>query len=236
MSEEMLMDEQVENQEEEQKHQEDKRLLPEEVLPPELRGRSEAEIRYVLSKLIDVAATSTSRLSELQKELDALRKASTKREEEEDEPIEELVAKNPTKAIEKILEKRGYLSKLSSLEERTRETVIASVGSKLPDFHEYEEEVREILNSTGVEVTPDAVRAAYTMVVGKRAIEEREKSKKKQLSGDKDRKTSDSVRTQYPPLEGLEKEMFEASGLSRERWEQLKNSDFYLEPPTGAKK
>lgn len=210
--------------------------IPLTALPEELRDKSEAEIQFTLGRLISGVTAANERNRELSAQLDDARKVP----EPDPEPsphdgksVAELFEEGEHEAaFDRYLEKKGYvgavegtLSKVSSME-------YENVRRETADFDEYRPDIDEILAGRP-NVDSRTVRAAYTMARGARVIADEEKAKRALHSpepvGDDPPKGIEVVE-----MDSFEKEVFEASGLSAERWQEMKSDDIEIKVPLSA--
>lgn len=212
--------------------------IPMSVLPEDLQGKSEAEVKFILERMATSVVTGNDTTRELRDQLQALtdqvNAAPPEVDEHEDVSDEDLIVTDPTAAVMRILKREGVTKRFADVEERTGEGMIMAVGRSIPDFDEYEDDVRAIMQSTGVPMDNANIRGSYTMAVGLRAIKDREEATRKAASMSDPPPPEIDDATTYPAMTGLEKEIFDSSGMSRKEWEGHKADDqIDVEVPLG---
>jgi len=206
-----------------------------EALPEELRNLPEAEVKFHLNQMVSGFRNQHSQVGKLREELEELRRRSYQEEakpKEPDRPLEEEILDDPENAVMRVLEKRGLVQRFNRLEQDVGESAISMVASQIPDFKEYEGEVREILKQTGVPMTVDAIHGALQMAIGRKYLSDGGRERRKQHKVDSPKPEAPKKTSKYGELSGLEAEIFQSSGMSREEWEKNKNPDFDIEVPT----
>jgi len=205
------------------------------VLPEDLRNLPEAEIKFHLNQMVSGFRNQHSQVETLKQELDRLSSEVAKAPKEPPKPIrplEEEILDDPESAIMRVLENKGYIQRFNRIEEDAGESSYALVASKIPGFDEYEKDVREIIKASGVPKTVAHIMGALEMAVGRRTLTEKTRETRKAHSPSVPKEDLSVKKSKLPELIGLEKEIFESSGMSREEWNKHKNSDFNIEVPT----
>lgn len=204
--------------------------IPMSILPQDLQDKSEAEIKFILERMATGLVSSNESTRNLQEQLLALQDkvdnppAPPEPDEFAEISDEDLIVTNPTAAITRILEREGLTKRFASLEERTGEGMLLSVGRSIADFDEYEDDVRTIMKSSNVPMDDVNIRGSYAMAVGLRAIADREKSERSAASLTPP-PAGEIEKTDLPALTGLEAEVFEASGMTRTDWGKYQADD-----------
>lgn len=202
-----------------------------DVLPEGLRDKSPAEIKFLLERMSEGVVTSNETAKELRQRLaqleESVKNPPKPAEPDPDDEIsdEELIVKDPDKAVMRILKKRGMVDQFAQMGSQVGETVLITVGAKIPGFDEYEQDVRKLLRESNSPIDEAHIKGALKMVIGDRVLEERAKNSRKAGSLETPKDDSDEKK-KFSPLEGLEKDIFEASGMDRETYERLKTDDY----------
>lgn len=215
--------------------------LPRDILPEEFRDRPASEVRFLLKRMAEGMGERNQQVSELREQLaelkgrlDAEPPSPDEPEEYQDLSDEDLMVKDPEAAVDRILRRKGYLDRFERAEARINETEFDVVASRIPDFSEYEEDVRSILKDSKSPATRQNILGAYTMAVGERAIKEKMRSERKRGETEETKPPGEKGKDEHPPLTGLELEIFEASGMSREDWERYRSGKpVDIKVPTG---
>lgn len=203
-----------------------------EVLPEEFRGLPEKQVQFLLSKMAQGLETQNALNKRLQAELEELKKrpaapgqSRAYREEEPKpdkpkKPIKELMEEDPEAALEEWAARRfgTELSRLNAIEDRVAEAEFNIVRDQFDDFHEYEEDIRTILEESGAAKNRTNIMGAYTMAVGQRVLMER-RGKKAALSNSEPAAppSGDPPKKEYPKTQ-LTEEIRIASGLTEEQF------------------
>lgn len=214
------------------------RVIPEDVLPAELKGRSEQEIKFILSNLANSVRTQGEELRRLkgaQPPSDGKDKGGkSKGEEKPVKPLEERILEDPRAAIQEVVEEM-YGGVVTTLSEGVSDSALHAMRSSDPDFAEHEEDVLALLKEAGAPATKKNMELALNSVVGRKTRETKRLEAQARLNQDQP-----PVDKGAPPtpaeLTGLEKEIFLSSGMSREEWDKYKKDEFEVKVPTGKKK
>jgi len=207
------------------------RTVPVDVLPEGLRDKSPAEVKFLLERMSEGVITSNETSKELRQRLAQLEEnlrnppKPVEPDPDDDIPDEELIVKDPDKAVMRILKKRGMVDQFAQMGSQVGETVLITVGAKIPGFDEYEQDVRKLLRESNSPIDEAHIKGALKMVIGDRVLEERAKNSRKAGSLETPKDDSDGEK-KFSPLEGLEKDIFEASNMDRETYERLKTDDY----------
>lgn len=213
---------------------EEGKSIPIDVLPEDLQGRSPAEIKFLLGRMSESLVNSNATSKDLKERLaqleESVKNPPKPKEPDPDDDIsdEELIVKNPEKAISRILERKGVTKQFENLGSQVSEATFSLVGSKIPDFNEYEEDVRNILKSSKSPVDEAHILGALKMAVGDRFLADKAKNARKSGSLETPKDDESLGKPKFGELSGIEKEIFDASGLSREDYERYK-TDEYME-------
>jgi hypothetical protein len=217
--------------------------LSPDILPEELRGRSEAETKFILKNMVTSLRTQAKQIEELKGGKGAAGgtgKPAPKEEAPKDEkpakPYEERILEDPEGTIAEIVEKRfgGVISELGN---RTSRSELAAARAEIDDFPEYEEEVLDMLKEAGQPQTFENLAGAYTFVVGQRAIQERRQSRQQQLGMESGQASNGDEGSKKVKLSDLEREIAQAQGLSDEEYAKYRDEDVttMIRVPTGRK-
>jgi hypothetical protein len=199
------------------------RGVPEDALPEFLRGRSPDEVRRAIDEAFQGARTANSELRNLKSEMDEIKSNLGKKDKEPEQPekpLDELLYENPEEAIARVIQKR-YGSRFAGLEEQVGSTVFATVRNELPDFDDYEDDVRSLLAESRAPATRANIVGAYKMVLGDRAMQQRAQASRRAANPEKPKpKPPESKKAK---LSDLEKDIAKGLGVSEEKY--LENRD-----------
>lgn len=217
--------------------------LPVDVLPEQLQGRSPAEVKLILGQMVSGIQSGASELQRLREENERLRSGPgiatpAPKKEDPEEPLEELILKDPAKAVEMIVEKR-YGKRFTELESGAGEGIFAYMRGQDPTFAEYEPDVREALRKSGSPINQQSVQAAFLMTVGQKALEMRKNAESKKTAGAERGGSGekDGGKKKEPELTELEKEVARGMRMDEKKFAQAKKAwndrSFSLNVPTG---
>ena len=212
--------------------------VPLDVIPEELRDRSAGEIKYLLNRMADSTATSAGQIRQLQTQLNDVQtqvnEVPAEPDPDEDVTDEELMQSNPEKAILRIMDRNGMLSRFDAVEERVGDSVTALVAQDYDDFSEHEETINTVLANGNIARSRQNIEAAYAMSVGMKEIDRRKHVTKTRNSMVQSTPSPDIETNELPGLAGLEADIFASSGMSRDEWEVYKgdDSDMSVKVPT----
>jgi hypothetical protein len=220
---------------------ETKPSIPLDVLPEELRGMSENEIKFFLSRTLSGVKATNETNAELKAQIAELKGRMDERptpvvpkekDPDDEKPLSELILENPEKAIERVAIQRGWISSLEITGRKADEALFSAVASKIDDFSEFEDDVRNIIKESNAPVNQETIARAYEMAVGKRSLAEKRTARLKDLNAEV---VKPDVKPDVTlPEEGdLERTMREAHGMTREKWEKYKGDSFDVKLPTG---
>lgn len=213
-----------------------------DLLPTDMQNMSEQEIKFTLGRLVSAVTTGNEQLQTVRAELAAAKAipaAPAEPDPHEGKTLTEVMDEDPEAGIMQVLKNKGLLDRFDQSIDTMSGLVMDGVKSQIADFGEYEEDIKKILVESGVNnPTKDQYVGAYTMAVGSKVISDKAIAARAALtpeipaSGDIE---EDKV---FEPFKtDLEKEIFGASGLSRERYEKLKDpTEFDVKVPIGGGK
>lgn len=235
----------------------DVKTVPINILPEPLRNRPQKEVQYLLENMVRATQNTAKENQELKKQLKELKgdgrgkPTSTHQaggsedaggEGTEDLPLEELILKDPAAAVRKVIQE-NYGDDLSELSEGVGESMYHTFRNEIPDFREYEDDIRKILNESGARPNKENIQGAYLLAVGRKTVEERQRANREQDSvetgggappdeGDQRNKTLTPLEKEvaqglYPNDPDAEKRYLEA----REKWREGK---FEVKVPDGS--
>ena len=203
--------------------------IPVSVLPADLQGKSEVELKFILDRMATSVVQGNDTTIELRNQLAALTEqvnaAPVEPDPNDEVSDEDLIVSDPTAAVMRILKREGMTDRFAAVESRTGEGMLLSVGRNIPDFDEYEDDVRTIMVNTGVPMDDANIRGSYAMAVGLRAIKVREESARAAASMTDPPTPEIDTGGDETPLTGLEGEIFAASGMTRKEWDTNKSDD-----------
>lgn len=207
------------------------RVVPEEILPEALRGKSPQEQKFVLQQMVSTLGELRSRVKELERGPAPAPKEEPKPDQR---PPEERILEEPEKVIAEVVE-RLYGPVVTTLQSGVEEITESVSASDISDWADVKDEVFDILKEAGAPKTKANIAQAYEVVVGRHTLAQRRQTAAAALNPDipVDKPTNPPAKE----LVGLEKEIFEASKMSREEWDRYGNPDnFEIKVPTGKKK
>lgn len=200
--------------------------LSPDVLPEDLRGKSEAEIRFMLNQMVTGTKGAAKKIQELENKLRQMEE-KPKEPEKPKRPYEERILDEPDAVIEEIVRER-FGGTINELQKQTGEAAFATVKTdpRFSDFGEYEDEIREILSEAQMPATRENIMGAYTMAVGQKTLQEREAQKRQQQNQGIERGGDPPpAEDKTPEITGLEREVMIASGFTDEKeWLKYKNT------------
>lgn len=209
------------------------RGVPEDALPEFLRGKSPEEVRAAISQAFQGSQLANQELNQIKRKLAEL-EGSAKKEPEEpkepEKPLDELLYEDPEAAIDQVIRKR-YGSRFAGLEEQVGSTVFATVRSELPQFDEFEDDIRTLLKDSGAPATRANIIGAYKMALGDRALQEMHQKNRKAANPEKPK--AKPPKPKGPQLSDLEREIAAGMGMSAEDYANARdNEDFKVKVPT----
>ena len=215
--------------------------IPLSALPEDLRDKSIPEIQFTLGRLISTINTQGETNKRLRQELEASKALPP--EPPEPDPYEgkttaEVFEDDPEAGVMRVLEKKGLLSSVSGTMDQVGGLIVDQVAGAIADFGEYREDVESILTESGITgagITKEKVLGAYTMAVGSKALADKQKRSRELANPENPTSDPPEGETVLPELTGLEKEIFESSGMTRERYEVMKSEDVEVKTPTSPK-
>lgn len=218
----------------------DGEVIPRDVLPEDFRDRPASEVKFLLRRLTEGVRDRNNEVQTLKEQLQEVQARlesppePDEPEEYRDLPTEDLLVEDAEAAILRVLKKNGMIDAFQNHERRLDETEFEIVARSIDDFTEYEDDVRQILKESGTRPTRQNIMGAYTMAVGHRTLEERQRKSRENVSIEESKPKQDERQDDLPELTGLELEIFKASGMTREEWDQYQaDKAVDVEVPTG---
>lgn len=220
--------------------------FPVDTLPEQLRGRSPAEVKLILGQMVSGIQSGAAELQRLREENERLRSGPgiatpAPKKEEPEEALEEMILKDPAKAVAKIVEER-YGKRFTELESGAGEGIFAYMRGQDPTFAEYEPDVREALRKSGSPINQQSVHAAFLMTAGQKALEMRKNAESKKTAGAEKGGSGDKEggKKKEPTLTELEKEVARGMRIDEKKYAEAKKAwndgSFKINVPTGAAK
>lgn len=217
------------------------RAIPVEILPEELRDRPDAEIQFLLGHMVTALGERNNEVDTLKEQIAELRgevrspKPPPAPDPDDDKPLEELILEDTEKAIDRYLEKKGYVKTVQHLGSEVGETMMSLISQEIDDFEEHEETIREILKRGKLAATRDNIIGAYTMAVGEKHFAERKKGGRKSTSIPPTGNPPPPPPQNEPQLSTLETEVMRAHGITDPKeWIKYRDNPPALKLPTGA--
>jgi len=156
-----------------------------DVLPAELRDRPEAEQKFILEHMVQSISKQNRTVDELKTQLaemkgrvEATPPKPAAPDPHEGKTLTELMLEDADTALDRYMEKKGYVKAFDTLSGRVNSTEFQLVRAEIDDFEEYEEDVVLILKESGLPATRDNVKGAYTMAVGAKTLAEKKAGKR----------------------------------------------------------
>lgn len=205
-----------------------------DILPKELQGRSEAEIKFVLANMVSSLQKQNQRIKELEGKGGTPAEEKPKAEEKPVKPLEERILEDPEGVIDEVVRKR-YGSVIQSLESGVGSSVLSAVRSEVDDFKEHEDDVLDLLTEAGLPKTRENLLGAYTQVVGMKTLEERRQQKQQNIGIESGGGRPADEDKSKPKLTELEDEIRIAHGMSVEDWHKYRSDEVVssIRVPTG---
>lgn len=205
-------------------------MRADEILPDEFKGRDPAEVRLLLSQMPKIVKAQKEELDSLRLKMAGASEPTNipmpqRTAEEVQQEFEELFDKNPREAIKKFVEQE-YGGRFGSVEQRIGETEFRLVSQSVPDFREYEEDVRSLLRQSGAPATQQNIMGAYTMAVGNRELQRRMIRQRMSANAPKADPTP-KPEEQKPELSPLQEEVARSMGLSAEEYVKYAKDDSF---------
>lgn len=204
-----------------------------DALPDDLKELPEAEIKFHLNQMVAGLRASSEKIGTLEKDLREAQIPAKKEEPKEpDKPLEEMILDDPEGAVMVVLERAGLVDRFSRLESQVGESAFTTVAAKVPNFAEHEDTVRKILIESKVLSTPENIMGALHMAIGREALAAEEREVRKKLNTIIPKDTPPDDEAVLPKMIGLEKEIFDASGMTEKEWFENKAGGFDIKVPT----
>lgn len=230
----------------------DVQAIDRSVLPDSIRNRPAHEIKFILNNLASSLERANQDKNRLETENAQLRTGSQggkpgkgtsqpvddDGDDDDNMPLEDLVLKNPKKAILKVVGEQ-YGGTVAAMGAEVEESALDSVRGTYADWREHETDVLDLIQQSGAGRTRRNLDLAYATVVGRKTIEQRAQAAR--AAANTETITEPTATPALKPLEGLEKEVFEntrnkdGTPISLEDWYKYRNKDMDLgvKVPTG---
>lgn len=220
------------------------RAVPVEILPEELRDRPDAEIQFLLGHMVSALGERNNEVDTLKEQIAELRgevrgapKPPAAPDPDADKPLEELILEDTEKAIDRYLEKKGYIKAVAGLGSEVGETMLSLISQEIDDFAEHEDTIREILKRGKLPASRENIIGAYTMAVGEKHFTEKKKGGRKSGSIPPTAPPAPTPPAEEPKLSTLEQEVMRAHGITDPKvWATYRDNPPALKLPTGAKR
>jgi hypothetical protein len=198
------------------------KTIPVDVLPEELRDRPEAEIKFLLGHMVTALGERNNTVDDLKTQVAELRNKvgnspppPATPDPDADKPLEELILEDTEKALDRYLEKRGYVREVAGISEQVGETTFALVAAEIDDFEEHEDAVRKILEVGKLAPTKKNIMGAYTMALGQKQLAERGRTGRRGTGSipPSNAPPAPDPNKAEPKLSALEQEVMRAHGV-----------------------
>lgn len=209
------------------------KTIPVDVLPEELRDRPEAEIKFLLGHMVTALGERNNAVDELKTQVAEMRtkmgapQPPATPDPDDDKPLEELILENTEKALDKYLEKKGYVREVAGISEQVGETTFALVASEIDDFEEHEDSVRKILEVGKLAPTKKNIMGAYTMALGQKQLAEKQRTGRRGTGSipPSNAPPAPDPNKDEPKLSTLEQEVMRAHGISDPKvWANMRDN------------
>jgi hypothetical protein len=158
--------------------------IPLDALPEELRGKPVEQIKGTLGMMVQSLKAQNARQKQLEDKIKELERKPAEPvappKPKDDRKLADRLLDEPEAALDEYFQGRAapVLGEIKELRSRLAQTEFESARREIDDFAEYEDEISEMLQQTGAEPTRENVRGAYTMAVGMRTLESRERARR----------------------------------------------------------
>jgi len=216
--------------------------IPISVLPEDFQNLPEDQLQFMLGRLVSSTTDANKRNRELEEQIQTLRDTPppvvepTEPDPHEGKDINEIFSEDPEAAITAYFKKRGIGQVVTDTQQKISNLTLSQVRRDIPDFGEFEDEVRGMLQGRA-DISAEQYTGAYYMALGAKTAEDNDKKRRALNSPEVPSSDSEAPKEVFSDLTGAEKEIFEASGMSRESWENHKNPDSWdVKVPIGGGK
>lgn len=214
------------------------RTVREDILPAELKGRPEAEQKFILKQMVDTLRNQNEELKRLKQTKEPDKKPAGKEPDKprgDEKPLEERILEDPEGVIAEVVQKH-FGGTIQTITEDVGEVVEHQVASRFDDYDAYKDDINVILAENKAPRTKANLQMAYELAVGRKALEAKRQDRNKQLETEQPKGGDGQQQTQLQEPVGLEKEIFQASGMSLEEWNEYKHTETLsskIKVPTG---
>lgn len=213
--------------------------IPLTALPEELRDKSEAEIQFTLGRLISGITQANETNRDLRAQLEDAKRVPEPEPEpspHEGKSMAELFEEGEHEAaFDAYLDKKGYIGAVTDTRDKISSMEYDSVRREIADFDEHRDAIDTILKDRP-NVDARTVRAAYTMARGAATIAAEDKATRALLTPEHPEGDPPEPKVERGEMDPFEKEVFEASGMSEERWHEMKGDVEVEVPLSGGRK
>jgi hypothetical protein len=209
------------------------KTIPIDVLPKELRDKPAAEVQFLLGHMITALGERNNEVDALKDQVAELRGAISASPKPDPKPdphagktMEELILEDTEGALDRWAESRGYGRVVDGLTSEIGETMFAVLGTQIDDLEEHEEDIRKILKAGNLAPTKRNILGAYTMTVGQKTLEAKQRGGRKGTGGVPPTPAGDPPPTPAEPvLSELEKEVMRAHGITDTKvWADMRDN------------
>lgn len=212
-------------------------------LPPELQGKTPEQIGELwglMQQASSAQAWAQQQAQQTQQQQAQLQQLQQQQAAAEPElNLRDLFQEDP-EAASRVVFERNYGQLAASLAANALEGVYSNLKTSVPDFSDYEQRTREIVQGWGVPptgLTPDHIRSAYLMARGEKAEQD-----KRTASAQQPQVVTEPAKPRPPtptpaPLNDTEKEIARQLGMSEQEYTEHRDKGRFtgVEPPTEAK-
>lgn len=210
-----------------------------DVLPEGLRNLPESQIRFQLSQLATALTSTNARNRQLEEELKKRKDPPAPPRPEPREPaapkkpLGDRLLEEPEAALEEFFTSRAspVLERLDRISDQLDKTSFTAARTSFPDFEEYEEQVVELLGNNPK--TEENIAGAYTMAIGLRTLEERERRRREANNSERAVGGGDGTppAKQYPKS-ALSEEIRVGLGMSEDEYYDKYSQPIKVKVPT----
>lgn len=209
---------------------------------PELRGKSAAEKKFILSNLTNSFRAAQAENQKLKQQLSSRGAPAAATSDPDDKgkskgkekPLEERVLEDPRSVIAEVAQEL-YGGTVENVNSAIGSLTLRTFRQDNPDFKDHEQDVLAILEEAQAPLNERNLQLAYESVLGRKTLEAR-RIQAAAAAGNPDIPVDTGEKPKAKEPEGLEKQMMIAHGMTPEQWQQYKEDQFEIKVPTGKKK
>lgn len=220
-----------------------------------MRGLPENQIKFILHNATAAVQNTAKENRKLQAQLEEFQKGKGGKgggkapkqsaappqggddDGEGEDDFDNLMKTNPKQAIAMAVQE-AFGQEISGLREGVGETYFSQMRQEYPDFKEYEDTVRDIIETQQAPANKENLRGAYLMAKGHAAVQsERQKNSEDNNVETGTKRPDDKEGGGEKELTPLQKEIARGLGMSEEKYIEAQNSwskgEYGVKVPTG---